>query len=78
MRNFYIGMFIVGVALSVLGALLGAKTGYEFSFSELPSIIFSPKLWHLEKDSYFFLLVLGISLIVYSAFELNLKRWKKH
>lgn len=35
------------------------------------------KHWHVQKDSHFFLMALGVLMAVYAAIELQLKRWEK-
>jgi hypothetical protein len=73
MKVLYSVLFLVGIALSSVTGFLWAKEGFPLSLREFMSLI-NPR--YLGKDTHFFFMVLGIFLAVYSAIELNLKRWE--
>ena len=73
----YIILFVVGITVAAYGAINWGIAGFPFSFSELSTSLFGTKPWHLDKDSFFFFVVLGVFISAYALFELNLKRWQK-
>ena len=77
MKLIYQTLFILGIGISGVGVVFWVKAGFPFNIGELSTILFGTKPFHLGKESYFFLMVLGVFIAVYSAFELNLKRWQK-
>ena len=61
----------------ISGLILWGKAGFAINFTELSTTLFGTKPWNLGKDSYFFYVILGVVLTLYSGIELNLKRWEK-
>jgi len=78
MKSLYQLLFLVGLALTVTGGFLWAKAGFPLSIGEFSTIMLGTKPWNLGKDSYIFLIVLGIFIAMYAAIELNLKRWQNN
>lgn len=76
MKSLYQFLFMVGLALTVAGVVLWVKAGLPLRIDEISTIIFGTRPWNLGKDSYFFLIILGVFVAMYSAIELNLKRWQ--
>ena len=76
MKLLYQVPFLVGVAVSVVGAVLWAKAGFPISFGELSTTL-GAKVWHINKDSGFFWMVFGLVLSGYCSIEINHKRWEK-
>lgn len=77
MKLLYQLLLLVGLAASVVGAVLWAKAGFPITFGELSTALFGTKPWHMNKDSGLFLMVLGLVLAGYCAIEINHKRWEK-
>ena len=77
MKIFHIILFILGLILTAYGIMLWSSSGFSFNIKDISSMFFGTRPWHLEKDSYLVFLVLGLSVIAYSSFELHLKRWEK-
>ena len=71
-------MLVLGLGVFMSGTGLWVNAGLPFNLGELSTMLFGTKPWHLEKESYFFLVILGIFITGYAAFELHLKRWEKN
>lgn len=74
MKRLYQLSLLAGLAISVTGAVIWAKAGFPISFGDL---FLGGKTWRFNKDSGFFLIVLGLLLAGYCAFEMHLKRWER-
>jgi len=77
MELFYQFMFAVGILIAIAGAGLWAKAGFPVSFNDVSAVFFGGAHWRLSKESYIFIVFLGLMVSVYSAIELNLKRWQR-
>lgn len=76
MKLLYQLLLLVGLAISVVGAVLWAEAGFPVSFGELSTAL-GARSWHINKGSGFFLMVFGLVLSGYCAIEISHKRWKK-
>lgn len=74
MKLLYQLLLLVGLAASAFGAVIWAKAGLPIFFGDL---FLGGKTWHFNKDSGFFLVVLGLALAGYCAFEIHHQRWKR-
>ena len=77
MKLVYQTLFILGLAISITGVVFWVKAGFPFTFGELSTILFGTKPFHLGKESYFFIIVLGVLITAFSVIELSHKRWEK-
>lgn len=76
MKKIHQLLFICGTGLFAYGLVMWAKSGFYINIENLATMLFSTKPWNLDKEGYFFFVVLGGVLAAYSAIELNLKRWE--
>jgi len=76
-KTFYIFLFVTGIILTIYSSINWGLAGFPFSISELSMSIFGTRPWHLEKDSYFLFIILGLFVSAYALFEINLKRWEQ-
>ena len=77
MKNFYLLLLLIGLALTLFGAINWGRAGFPMHLGDLSTMLAGTKPRHLDKDSYFFVVVLGAIIVGYSLLELRIKRWKK-
>lgn len=77
MKLFYQLLFLVGLVFFAVGAGLWATAGFPITLGELSTALTGLRPWQINKDSGFFLMVLGLALAGYCAIEIHHKRWEK-
>lgn len=75
-KSFYQVLLLAGVCLAFVGGSRWAEAGFSFSFWETLSVL-GGKHWHVQKDSHFFLMALGVLMVAYAVIGLQLKRWER-
>jgi|GEM_PF-4136270 len=78
MKILLIILFATGLGLFATYTVLWAIHGFPFNFHDMWLSLTGDKPWHLKKDSYFFFMVLGVFLALYSLIELQHRRWEKN
>ena len=76
LRFILVVLLCLGCATSIYGAWFWVKTGFRFSIEEVLSLLLVQKPWNLNKDSSFYVMIIGLLVAVYCAIELQLKRWE--